>query len=556
MTQSDKQLRVLKRRLKEWEAEFLKTHGRKATIKDIAENPSIEAEYKNYRAEKKKLSAGESTSKTDRSKDNTSAKRKLPMAEENENELSSKRTMISQSEAPETPSSGRRVSYQFDSPRIQRHASATPTRRHSKVDAFVSSVHGNSPSTVKQNQSRANHSHDSNLSMSPARRRQNVLSPNETAKRLLRTPTKLSSQRYPSPRALKSLEAVFQEGESNGKPSLLDLFSQSTKEPPAVEAASPAADTLPPGCDESVQFFLEGMVDEVAVTETHAGSSTLKNIPRRREKRPGLEGFAPSNSLNDIGTMAIRQSTQPGASHSQSPKPSQPENQSLSPLSFRIARPTIGGIKSNVSPSAAKTEDKQSHIMPGFYSSLASTQNSRRLLISPDRRQRLLRQLSDHGGIGNVLLEDPNNAESDQEQLLEGNQSGEDNVPQEVWKKKPIQKRQTRRYKIPYVDTSKSRINQRSVTSKTYEQSPEDEDSDNNSESPSDETGTPTPLLPQIRRSLRNTSGNEDSIESPELEGASDSEQDISKGSQTKDKPDVKPKARSNQRRSNRLNTG
>ncbi|KAI9289992.1 hypothetical protein BC943DRAFT_333268 [Umbelopsis sp. AD052] len=469
MTQSDKQLRVLKRRLKEWEAEFSKTHGRKATIKDIAENPSIEAEYKNYRAEKKKLSAGESTSKTGGSKDNTSAKRKLPMAEENENELSSKRTMISQSEAPETPSSGRRVSYQFDSPRIKRHASATPTRRHSKVDAFVSSVHGNSPSTVKQNQSRANHSHDSNLSMSPARRRQNGLSPNETAKRLLRTPTKLSSQRYPSPRALKSLEAVFQEGESNGKPSLLDLFSQSTKEPPAVEAASPAADTLPPGCDESVQFFLEGMVNEVAVTETHAGPSTLKNIPRRREKRPGLEGFAPSNSLNDIGTMAIRQSTQPGASHSQSPKPSQPENQSQSPLSFRIARPTIGGIKN-------------------------------------------------HGGIGNVLLEDPNNAESDQEQLLEGNQ--------------------------------------RSVTSKTHEQSPEDEDSDNNSESPSDETGTPTPFLPQIRRSLRNTSGNEDSIESPELEGASDSEQDISKGSQTKDKPDVKPKARSNQRRSNRLNTG
>jgi hypothetical protein len=43
--------------------------------------------------------------------------------------------------------------------------------------------------------------------------------------------------------------------------------------------------------------------------------------------------------------------------------------------------------------------------MPGFYSSLASTQSSRRLLISPERRQRLLRQLSDHGSIGNVILE-------------------------------------------------------------------------------------------------------------------------------------------------------
>jgi DNA replication and checkpoint protein len=41
MTQPEKQLRGLKRRLKEWEAEFLKSHGRKATIEDIAENPSI-----------------------------------------------------------------------------------------------------------------------------------------------------------------------------------------------------------------------------------------------------------------------------------------------------------------------------------------------------------------------------------------------------------------------------------------------------------------------------------------------------------------------------------
>jgi hypothetical protein len=41
MTQPDKQLRIIKRRLKEWEAEFSKTHGRRATIKDIAENPSI-----------------------------------------------------------------------------------------------------------------------------------------------------------------------------------------------------------------------------------------------------------------------------------------------------------------------------------------------------------------------------------------------------------------------------------------------------------------------------------------------------------------------------------
>lgn len=41
MTQPEKQLRILKRRLKEWEAEFSKIHGRKATIKDIAETPSI-----------------------------------------------------------------------------------------------------------------------------------------------------------------------------------------------------------------------------------------------------------------------------------------------------------------------------------------------------------------------------------------------------------------------------------------------------------------------------------------------------------------------------------
>jgi len=384
----------------------------------------LEAEYKNYRAEKKKLTAGAAASKTDGTKDSTASKRKRPMAEDNENEPSSKQSTIARSEAPETPSSGRRVSYQFDSPRIQRHASATPTKRHSKVDAFVSSVHGNSPSTITHNQNRTNHSHNSNQSMSPARRRQNGVSPKETAKRLLRTPTKLSSQSYPSPRALKSLEAVFQEGKSNGKPSLLDLFTQSTEETPAIEVASPAADPLAPGCDESVQFFLEGMVDEPAMTETHAGISIQKHVPRRREKRPGLEGFAPSNSLNDLRTLPSRQFEQPDASYSHSPKSSQTESQnhSLSPLSFRIARPSTGGIKSNVSPSAAKAEDIQSQIMPGFYSSLASTQSSRRLLISPDRRQRLLRQLSDHGSIGNVLLEGPNNTESDQELPLLGNQ--------------------------------------------------------------------------------------------------------------------------------------
>lgn len=449
MTQPEKQLRILKRKLKEWEAEFAKVHGRKATIKDIAENPLIgrslaaklfvfgittfslilstsmlEAEYKNYRAEKKKLTAGAAASKTDGTKDSTVSKRKRSMAEENENEPSNKQSTIARSEAPETPSSGRKVSYHFDSPRIQRHASATPTRRHSKVDAFVSSVQGNSPSTIKQNHNGANNSNNSNQSMSPARRRQNGVSPNETAKRLLRTPTKLSSKSYPSPRALKSLEAVFQEGESNGKPSLLDLFAKSTEESLATEVASPVANSLAPGCDESVQFFLEGMVDESAVTETHAGISTQKHVLRRREKRPGLEGFAPSNSLNDLGTLPSKHLEQPDASHSQSPKSSQTDSQndSLSPLSFKIARPSTGGIKSNVSPSAAKTENIQSHIMPGFYSSLASTQSSRRLLISPDRRQRLLRQLSDHGGIGNVLLEGTNDIESDQELPLLGNQ--------------------------------------------------------------------------------------------------------------------------------------
>jgi hypothetical protein len=41
MSSTDKQLKALKRRLKEWEAAFLKAHGRKATVQDIAKDPSI-----------------------------------------------------------------------------------------------------------------------------------------------------------------------------------------------------------------------------------------------------------------------------------------------------------------------------------------------------------------------------------------------------------------------------------------------------------------------------------------------------------------------------------
>jgi hypothetical protein len=99
-------------------------------------------------------------------------------------------------------------------------------------------------------------------------------------------------------------------------------------------------------------------------------------------------------------------------------------------------------------------------------------------------------------------------------------------------------------------------MSQRSVPSKIHEPSPEDADSDSNSESHSAEEGTPTPLLPQARRSLRNRSENE---ESSGLVGSSGNEQDILKSSQTKDKKvdaKPKPKARTSQRRSNRLNTG
>ncbi|KAH8553578.1 hypothetical protein BGW37DRAFT_264390 [Umbelopsis sp. PMI_123] len=449
MTQPEKELKILKRRLKEWEAEFFKTNGRKATIQDIANNPTIEGEYKKYRAEKKNLAGGSVSSKTDgTNKDTIRSKRKRPMTEENKNDPSTQQTISARSEGPETPFSGRRASYQFDSPRIQRYTSSTPTRRHSKVDTFVSSVHGNSPSHSRNNQNEPSNSQVSNLCRSPAHRRQkHSISPNQAAKRLLRTPTKLPSQSYTSPKALKSLETVFQESEIKGKPSLLDLFTQSAEKSPTIDAASPAAEPLALGGDESVQFFLEGMADTSFSTETPAGQSTQKHVPRRREKRPGLEGFAPSNSLDDAVTSSSKQPQNLKEPYSHSPSSSQSETQLLSPLSFKITRPSTGGIHNSVSPSTAKGEDIKNHIMPGFYSSLASTQNSRRLLISPDRRQRLLRQLSDHGGIGNVLMESPNNTQTTQDQLLQEDNLEEDNSPPEVWKKKPIQKRQTRRYK-------------------------------------------------------------------------------------------------------------
>lgn len=41
MTGLDKQCKVLKRKLKDWESAFLKEHGRKATVEDIAQNSEI-----------------------------------------------------------------------------------------------------------------------------------------------------------------------------------------------------------------------------------------------------------------------------------------------------------------------------------------------------------------------------------------------------------------------------------------------------------------------------------------------------------------------------------
>lgn len=331
--------------------------------------------------------------------------------EENEIDSVNKQTntVSSYSEGPNTPSSGgRRISYQFESPRIKRRSESTPSRQRSKVEAFVSSVKQNSPSrTGQSNKTEERDSEKLKLQglMSPANRRQtNGVSPGERAKRLLRTPTKLSSKSHSSPIAFKSLESVFQEGESSGKHSLMELFTQSSEELPIRTSASPMSSTLTPGVDESVDFFLEGMADTPITSESPFSRPSQNNAPRRRDKRPGL-GFAPSNSLDEIIRMSSNEMEPAGKPQTEPSvlSPSQP--QSLSPLNFRIARPSFGSANTSTSPSAAKGEGLKNNIMPGFYSSLASTQSSRRLLISPERRQRLLRQLSDHGSIGNVILE-------------------------------------------------------------------------------------------------------------------------------------------------------
>lgn len=93
-----------------------------------------------------------------------------------------------------------------------------------------------------------------------------------------------------------------------------------------------------------------------------------------------------------------------------------------------------------------------------------------------------------------------------------------------------------------------SRTSQPPATSKLHEQPPEEADSDSNSERHSAEEGEPTLSLPQVRRSLRNRSENEESSEPSELEGSS--------GSEEKAAAKAKPKARTTQRKSNRLNTG
>lgn len=331
------------------------------------------------------------------------------MDDNDEDAMAKRSTSVSSyPEVHSTPSSGRKISYHFDSPRIKRRSDSTPTRRRSKVDAFVSSLHENSPSSVHQeNKIEEKNSQGSSQSLSPVNRRQtDGISPGERAKRLLRTPTKLSSISFSSPRPLKSLESVFQEGECNGKHSLLELFTSSSEEIATRMATSPPTGLPISGVDESVDFFLEGMAEStVASLSPNFAKPSERIAPRRREKRLGLEGFAPSNSLDEFEKQSLEITQVISSAPTKSPPASTSEIQSLSPLNFRIARPSFGSNNSGKSPSTAKSEDATHNIMPGFYSSLASTQNNRRLLISPERRQRLLRQLSDHGSIGNVLLD-------------------------------------------------------------------------------------------------------------------------------------------------------
>jgi hypothetical protein len=147
------------------------------------------------------------------------------------------------------------------------------------------------------------------------------------------------------------------------------------------------------------------MIESTNTSTTILNPLERQSMTKRRGRQADLDGFEPSNSLEDddekvpANEQILNESSKPNL-----PIPSSSVPQSLSPLNFRIARPPLPSTGN--SPSTGKSQLETPRIMPGFYSSIAGTQNSRRLLISPARRQRLLRQLSDHGGIGNVLLND------------------------------------------------------------------------------------------------------------------------------------------------------
>ncbi|KAJ2960803.1 hypothetical protein NQZ79_g3801 [Umbelopsis isabellina] len=406
MTELDKQCKVLKRKLKEWEASFLKEHGRKATIEDIAQNSEIESEYKQYKLLKKKHLEESNVNKKQANTDKSSRhKHAIPKDYNSPSGNTQPPLTLSQSEEPGTPSTAKGLSYEFESPRIKRRSDSTPTRRRSsKVDAFVSSVEASTSRYTSDRKS------GSQPPQSPLNRQNTVdESPSDKAKRLLRTPTKLSSTLFMSPRPIKSLESVFQEGENNRKQPLLDLFANTMKNPTTRESDSPIVRPPLSRGDESVDFFLEGMVDMKAQPDNSTEPAITQAMPRRREKQPGMEGFAPSNSLDDKSRM-LEQETQQDSNMDKSPiRIHKIQPNLLSPLNFQIARPPLPTSKS--SPGPGQSQSVKNVIMPGYYSSLAAGQDKRRLLMSPERRQRLLRQLSD-GGIGNTLVGDADDKDS------------------------------------------------------------------------------------------------------------------------------------------------
>jgi hypothetical protein len=88
----------------------------------------------------------------------------------------------------------------------------------------------------------------------------------------------------------------------------------------------------------------------------------------------------------------------------------------------------------------------------------------------------------------------------------------------------------------------------------------DESDSESNHDSQTAEEETPTQLLPQVRRSTRNKSNHEASVESSATKGSSTSQQEDRNHSQTNEKlaDPIKPtsKARTGQRKSSRLNIG